>query len=303
VAWEHAGLGQRDALQGTQPPTRRRHRPYRIGRVGRRRAGIVPRLPTSPPPPIRRGRLLSPAARRADHKRVDPSGRTFAYHVDNLRAPAWARQAVIYQSSSTASTDARPRQAANDRLMLLRWGRCWACATRWNKSPSWRDSLLAQPHMAQPVAHGNDGPTSSCVEPRLGGDEALHAVSRSGPRARHPRAARPRLQPQTRTGTRSSRPRGRSRTPTAPGSTFETSESCNRTVSGNPPMPPGQPRDPGARDWMIGTPAAGWRVSRRRLPAHYANGPGPDFRAISDGVQAGESGTVFCFGEWSTRPT
>ncbi|MFN8373626.1 MAG: alpha-amylase family glycosyl hydrolase [Anaerolineae bacterium] len=112
---------------------------------------------------------LPPATARAD---------TFTFHVDNYESPRWAKQAVIYQIFVDRFYPGNGREWLEpDDLMGFFGGTLWGVHDKLDYLADLGVSCIwLTPIFPSPTHHGYDATDYFHVEPRLGGDEALHAV-------------------------------------------------------------------------------------------------------------------------------
>ena len=240
-----------------------------------------------------------------DLRRGDPAGHTFAFHVDTFAPPAWARQAVIYHVFVDRFYPGEGRDwLQTTDLMGFCGGTLWGVRDKMDYIAELGATCLwLSPTWPAPSHHGYDVTDFDRVEPRLGGDEALHAVVE----AAHARGIRVLLDLVC-NHISDQHPifQAALADPASPYRawfTFDDSETGYRAFFGNPAMPQVNLAHPDARDWMIGI-ARRWlrdfRVDGYRLD--YANGPGPDFWTDFWTACKGENPDSFCFGEVVNAP-
>jgi cyclomaltodextrinase / maltogenic alpha-amylase / neopullulanase len=109
----------------------------------------------------------------------DPAQPTeFAFHVDTLTAPDWARRAVIYHIfvDRFYPGDGRDWTGETD-LDGFFGGTLWGVRDKLDYIRDLGvDCIWLSPIFASPTAHGYDTTDYRAVEPRLGGEAALRAV-------------------------------------------------------------------------------------------------------------------------------
>jgi cyclomaltodextrinase len=109
----------------------------------------------------------------------DPAqGHTFALSVDRLCAPNWAREAVIYHVFVDRFYPGQGRDwLQTENLLGFCGGTLWGLAEKMDYVADLGVTCLwLSPIFPSPTHHGYDATDLYHVEPRLGGDEALHAV-------------------------------------------------------------------------------------------------------------------------------
>ena len=241
----------------------------------------------------------------ADLALGDAWGRSFRYHVATLRPPDWARDAVIYQLFVDRFDPGEGRDwLQSDDLEAICGGTLWGVRDRMDYLADLGiDCLWLSPTWRSPSHHGYDVTDFDRVEPRLGGDEALHALVE----AAHARGIRVLLDlacnhisnrhplfEQAKRGP-ASRYRDWFR--------FDDSEVGYRAFFGVASMPELQLDHEPARDWMVDI-AVRWlrdfEIDGYRLD--YANGPGPDFWSVFNAACKGANPDSFCFGEIVDAP-
>lgn len=231
---------------------------------------------------------------------------TFTYYVDTLKPPQWAKDAVIYQ------------------IMVDRFypghGRAWlqpADLTGFFGGTLWgvRDQLdylqdlgvnclWLCPTFPSPTAHGYDITDYYHTEPRMGGDEAMHALIEAAHQrgmrvlldlvcnhisSEHPCFVEARTDPAS---------------PYRDWFIFDDRDPVGyKTFFGVASMPFINLDDPGARAWMLDI-ARYWlrefKVDGYRLD--HANGPGPDFWADFRAACRAENPESLIFGEVVEAP-
>lgn len=114
-----------------------------------------------------------------DFRGGDPSrGHVFAYRVDGLRPPEWARQAVVYHVFVDRFHPGDRRhwiQTAD--LQRFCGGTLWGVLDRLDYIADLGATCLwLSPIFPSPSTHGYDATDYEHVEPRMGGDDALRAL-------------------------------------------------------------------------------------------------------------------------------
>lgn len=237
----------------------------------------------------------------------DNSGRghTFTYYVDRLGPPAWARRAVIYHVfvDRFYPGDGRDWLQTSD-LRGFCGGSLWGIVDKLDYiAELGANCLWLSPIFVSPSHHGYDTTDFYHVEPRLGGDEALHLLvdeaHRWGMRIlldlacnhvsdRHPIFQAARSDPTS---------------PYRDWFTFDDSVISYRTFFNVPSMPQVNVANPAARRWLIDVARFWLRefdVDGYRLD--YADGPGPDFWSDFWAACKAEKPDCFCFGEAVSTP-
>jgi cyclomaltodextrinase len=237
----------------------------------------------------------------------DPgSGHTFTYHVDRLDAPTWARDAVIYQVfvDRFYPGDGQDWQQTDD-LSGICGGTLWGVRDKLDYIADLGATCIwLSPIFISPTHHGYDATDYFHVEPRLGGDEALHALVT----AAHARGIRILLDYACNHIS--------SEHPIFQQALADPSSSCYdwflfddsplgyRAFFEVPSMPQVNAANPDARRWLIDI-ARYWvrefDVDGYRLD--YANGPGPDFWPDFRTACKSEKPDCFCFGEIVDSPS
>lgn len=237
----------------------------------------------------------------------DPArGQTFSVHIDCLEPPDWARRAIIYQVfvDRFYPGDGRDWQQP-DSLRGFFGGTLWGVRDKLDYIADLGATCIwLSPTWVSPSHHGYDVVDYMRTEPRLGGDEALHALVEAaharGLRVlldlvcnhlshRHPIFQEAWHNPSS---------------PTREWFTFDDSPVGYRAFFGVRSMPQINLAHPAARAWMLDIAQYWLRafdVDGYRLD--YANGPGPgfwaDFRAACRAVKP----DCFCFGEIVDQPS
>lgn len=236
----------------------------------------------------------------------DPSrGHTFTYHVDRLGPPAWAREAVIYHIFVDRFYPGQDRDwLQTDDLRGFCGGTLWGVAERLDYIADLGATCLwLSPVFPSPSHHGYDATDLYHVEPRLGGDEALHALVVQA----HDRGIRVLLDLVC-NHVSNQHPifQGALCDPASPYRdwfTFDDSQVGYRTFFGVPRMPQVNVANPDARRWLIDIARFWLRefdVDGYRLD--YAIGPGPDFWSDFWAACKEEKPDCFCFGEVVDAP-
>jgi len=232
-------------------------------------------------------------------------GHTFAYSVDRLEPPAWAREAVIYHIFVDRFYPGGGRDwLQTEDLRGFCGGTLWGVAEKLDYIAGLGASCIwLSPIFPSPSHHGYDATDLYHVEPRLGGDEALRAVVRGAHRrgirvlldfvCNHVSDRHPIFQ----------EARANQASPYRDWFTFDDSEIGYRTFFGVPTMPQINVAHPAARRWLIEAACYWLRefdVDGYRLD--YANGPGPDFWTDFWTACKAEKPDCFCFGEIVDAP-
>jgi hypothetical protein len=230
---------------------------------------------------------------------------TFTYHVDRLSPPAWAKDAVIYQVfvDRFYPGDDRNWLRANS-LLDFYGGTLWGVR---DKLAYIRDlganCLWLSPVWSSPTHHGYDTTDFYQVEPRLGGNEALHTLVEAAHQhniriildmaCNHISDQHPIFQEALHNANSDYRQ----------WFTFEDTEIGYRTFFGVPSMPEVNVHHPTAKQWLIDIARYWLRefdIDGYRLD--YANGPGPDFWSDFRLACKAEKPDCFCFGEIVDHP-
>ncbi len=232
-------------------------------------------------------------------------GDTFAFHVDNLSAPDWAKDAIIYQIfvDRFYPGDGKDWLQTED-LYGICGGTLWGIVDKLDYITDLGvNCLWLSPTWVSDSHHGYDATDYDHVEPRLGGDEAMHALVE----AAHQRGIRILLDlacnhisnehPIFVEAVNSPN------SPCREWFTFDDSEIGYRTFFGVPTMPQVNLSHPPARQWMIDI-ATYWlrayQVDGYRLD--YANGPVPDFWSDFRAACKQVNPDCFMFGEVIDAP-
>jgi cyclomaltodextrinase len=236
----------------------------------------------------------------------DPAqGRTFALSIDRLGPPDWARQAVIYHVFVDRFYPGEGKDwRQTDDLLGFCGGTLWGLAEKMDYVADLGATCLwLSPIFPSPTHHGYDATDLYCIEPRLGGDEALRAVVSEA----HSRGIRVLLDYVCNHVSDQHPIFQEAKTdPTSPYRswfTFDDSEIGYRTYFGVRSMPEIDMYDPGAQDWLLDAARFWLReydVDGYRLD--HANGPGPDFWTDFWTTCKTEKPDCFCFGEVVDAP-
>ncbi len=230
---------------------------------------------------------------------------TFAYGVDRLRPPAWAQEAVIYQIFVDRFFPGRGRdwvQTAN--LQGFCGGTLWGVVEKLDYIADLGPNCLwLTPIFASPTSHGYDATDLRCVEPRLGGDEALRTLV---PEA-HARGIRVLLDLVC-NHVSHQHPvfQDACSNPTSPYRewfTFDDSKVGYRSYFGVATMPKLNVANPAVRDWLLDIACYWLRefgIDGFRLD--HADGPGPDFWTDFRAACKAEKPDCYCFGEVVDAP-
>lgn len=228
------------------------------------------------------------------------NGQVFNYHVDCLRPPDWARQAVIYQIFVDRFYPGDGRGWRHpDSLHGFFGGTLWGVRDKLDYIASLGATCIwLSPTWVSPSYHGYDVVDYTRTEPRLGGDEALHALVQ----AAHARGIRVLLDlvcnhlshqhPIFQEALHNPA------SPYRAWFTFDDSSIGYRTFFGVRSMPQLNLAHPEARAWMLDIARYWLRefdVDGYRLD--YASGPGLDFWADFRAACRAVRPDCFCFGE------
>jgi hypothetical protein len=232
-------------------------------------------------------------------------GTVFAFHIDEIASPAWARDAVIYHLLVD-------RFYAGDGKDWLQThdlgGYCGGTLYGVRDKLSYLQDLginciWLSPTFCAPTYHGYDTTDYRKTEERYGGDAALHTLIE----AAHGRGMRvlldmacnhlsdqhPLFQQSL-----------HNRTPNEHNYfTFDDTELGYRAFFGVSSMPQVNLANDGARDWMVENGCYWLRefdVDGFRLD--YANGPGPDFWSYFNAACKDQKADCYCFGEIIDAP-
>jgi hypothetical protein len=232
----------------------------------------------------------------------DPAaGQVFVYHVDTLTPPEWARQAVIYHIFVDRFFPGQGRGWRQTRnLRDFCGGTLWGIAEKLDYiAELGATAIWLSPIFPSPTYHGYDATGYEHVEPRMGGDEALHALVEAaharGLRVildlvcnhlsdRHPLFVEAQANPAS---------------PYRDWFYFDPQEKIGyRAFFGVREMPQVNLDHPAARAWMIDVGRYWLRefdVDGYRLD--HANGPGPGFWSDFRAACRAEKPDSFVFGE------
>lgn len=235
----------------------------------------------------------------------------FSYHVDRFTAPEWGRKAIIYQIfvDRFYPGDGRDWLPAKD-LSDFYGGTLWGVRDKMDYIADLGvNCIWLTPTFPTPTHHGYDISDYLHVEPRLGGDEALHAVVE----AAHARGIRVLLDlvcnhvsnqhPYFVDALNNKNSPYRCWFTFDESGTGEYGEIGYKTFFGVESMPFINLKDEGARRWMLDIARYWLReydIDGYRLD--HANGPGPDFWADFYTVCKAEKPDSFCFGEIVEAP-
>lgn len=236
---------------------------------------------------------------------ADSSGKTFAYPVGTLSAPAWAHHAVIYHLMCDRfyPGDGRDwtQMSALDRPM---GGTLYGVRDKLGYLADLGvNCIWLSPTWVSPTAHGYDATDFMRTADHLGGDDALHALVE----AAHGRGMRILLDlPCNHISSQHPVFRDAVSSPSSPYRgwfTFDSSKHGYRAYFDIPSMPVVNLANPAARDWLIET-ARHWliefEIDGYRLD--YAIGPSPDFWTYFNRACKDANRDCFCFGEVVDTP-
>ncbi len=230
-------------------------------------------------------------------------GVIFQYHVDTFSPPEWARKAVIYQVFVDRFYPGHGREWNNAKtLMDFYGGTLWGVRDQMDYiAELGANCIWLSPTWVSPSHHGYDVTDYSHVEPRLGGDDALHAVVE----AAHARGIRVLLD-MVCNHLSNEHPifQEAYQNPHSPcRDWFYFEGNTYRGFFGSATMPELNFASPDARTWMINHARTWLRdfdIDGYRLD--YANGPGPGFWSDFWTACKSEKADVFCFGEIVDAP-
>jgi cyclomaltodextrinase / maltogenic alpha-amylase / neopullulanase len=230
---------------------------------------------------------------------------TFVISVDQFKPPRWARDAVIYHIFVDRFFPGEGKDwLQTDDLNGFIGGTLWGVAEKLDYIANLgANTIWLSPVFTSNSHHGYDVIDYVKVEPRLGGDEALHYLMQEA----HARGLRvildialnhisdqhPYFQ-DARTNPDSSY---------RDWFTFDDSEVGYRSFFGVPSMPQMNVSNPTARQWLIEVARFWLRefdVDGFRLDV--ADGPGPDFWSYFWPAVKAEKADCFCFGEVVDAP-
>ena len=105
-------------------------------------------------------------------------GKVFSYQVGRHDPPQWAREAVIYHifSDRFHPGDGRNRFKPNTSAIIVE-ARCGVFVTNWITSRAGRSAIWLSPTWPSTSYHGYDVIDYQWVFQRLGGNEAMHALT------------------------------------------------------------------------------------------------------------------------------
>lgn len=236
----------------------------------------------------------------------DPArGTIFSCHIDRIAPPDWARRTPIYHIFVDRFYPGDGRDwLHSDSLMGFFGGTLWGVRDKLDYVEALGAGCIwLSPTWKSPTHHGYDVTNYDAVEPRLGGDEALHALVE----AAHARGIRVLLDMAC--NHLSDQHPIFQEALANPGSpyrdwfTFDDSNTGYRAFFGVPSMPEINTDHPAARRWLIDIARYWLRVldiDGYRLD--YANGPGPDFWSDFRAACRAEKPDCFCFGEIVDQP-
>lgn len=230
---------------------------------------------------------------------------TFVLSIDELKPPQWARDAVIYHVFVDRFFPGQGRNwSQTDDLNGFCGGTLWGVAEKLDYIEELGvNCIWLSPVFCSPTHHGYDVVDYSNVEPRLGGDDALHFLVE----AAHARGIRvvldialnhlSHLHPYFQDAVNNPNSLYRD------WFTFDDSEVGYRSFFGVESMPQVNVGNPSARNWLINV-ARYWLnqfdVDGFRLDV--ADGPGPDFWTYFWLACKTEKPDCFCFGEVVDAP-
>lgn len=236
----------------------------------------------------------------------DPGrGRTFTFHVDCFVPPTWAREAVIYQVFVDRFYPGDGRDWLSPAgLDGFFGGTLWGVRDKLDYIADLGATCLwLSPIWPSPSHHGYDVVDYSRVEPRLGGDDALHAVIEGA----HARGLRVLLDMVcNHISSEHAVFQAALADPCCPYRewfTFNPSPPGYRAFFGVPTMPQLNLDNLQARQWLVDI-ARFWlrEFDADGFRLDYANGPGPDFWSdFRTGCRV-EKPDAFCFGEVIDQP-
>jgi cyclomaltodextrinase len=216
-----------------------------------------------------------------DYRPGDPTkGHIFAYHVDRLTPPDWARDAIIYHIFVDRFYPGHGKTwLQTTDLEGFCGGTLWGVLEKLDYIEALGANVIwLSPTWVAPSHHGYDTTDYDHVEPRLGGDEALHALVE----AAHARGIRVLLDlvcnhisdqhPIFQEALHNPD------SPCRDWFTFTDTSLGYKAFFNVPSQPELNLANPAARDWMIEIATRWLReydIDGYRLD--YAQGPGPDF--------------------------
>ncbi|MBN1312040.1 MAG: alpha-amylase [Anaerolineae bacterium] len=231
----------------------------------------------------------------------DPfEGTTFVCHVDRLGPPAWSREAIIYHVfvDRFYPGDGRDWYQTSD-VRDFMGGTLWGVLDKIEYIASLGiNCLWLSPVFPSPSPHGYDATDLTCVDERLGGDEALRTLIGEA----HARGIRVLLDLVC-NHVSSQHPifidaQANPASPYRSWFLFNDSETGYRTFFGTPTMPQINTANDGARRWLLDAArywlrefdADGYRLD-------HAQGPGLDFWADFWAACKDAQPESLCFGE------
>jgi cyclomaltodextrinase / maltogenic alpha-amylase / neopullulanase len=231
---------------------------------------------------------------------------TFTYYVDSLQPPQWVKTAVIYHVfvDRFYPGDGREWQQPAD-LMGFYGGTLWGVRDKLDYIADLGITCIwLSPTFPSPTHHGYDITDYEHVEPRMGGDEALHALVEAAHQrgikvlldlvCNHISSQHPYFVDAFRSATSVYRE----------WFSFDDADLIGyKTFFGVDTMPYINLNHPAAREWMLAIARYWLRefdIDGYRLD--HANGPGPDFWADFRAACRQEKPGCFCFGEVVESP-
>lgn len=236
----------------------------------------------------------------------DPPGtQTFTYRVDRLAPPDWVRDAVIYEIFVDRFYPGDGRDwLQTDDLRDFYGGTLWGVRDKLDYIEALGATCIwLTPIFPSPTPHGYDATDYTCVDPRFGGDEALHAVVE----AAHARGMRVLLDYAC-SHVSNEHPffvdaLNDPASPYREWFHFDGSPVGYRAFFGVPSMPTLNAAHPPVREYLVDVARMWLRefdVDGYRLD--YASGPGPDFWADFRAACRAEKPDALCMGEVVDAP-
>lgn len=232
-------------------------------------------------------------------------GESFVYHVDDFQTPVWARNMVMYHIMVDRfyPGDDREWLKPND-LQGFYGGTLWGVRDKLDYIQDLGiDCIWLSPTFATETHHGYDIIDYEHVEPRYGGDEAMHALVEAAHKrgirivldlvANHMSYHHPYFMEALEN----------TESPYRGWFTFDDSELGYDSFFGVARMPTINLHNPAARAWMLRIGQYWLRefdVDGYRLD--HANGPGADFWAYFRAALREVKSDAFCFGEVVEAP-
>lgn len=228
----------------------------------------------------------------------------FTYHVDRLKPPEWAHEAIIYHVYVDRFYPGDGQAwLQTDNLQDYCGGTLWGVRDKLDYIADLGvNCIWLSPTWLAASYHGYDVIDYTQTDPRLGGDDALRAVVEGA----HQRGLRVLLDMVcNHISNRSpvfiaAQEGGDSRD----WFYFDDSKIGYRTFFGVPEMPQINTNHPGARQWLIEMAQYWLRefdIDGYRLD--YANGPGPDFWSYFRATCRAVKADALCFGEIIDEPS